>query len=99
MHFISEELQRDLWQKEVIRAFNDRLEESYFDPQGKFGRIPEGEIAEALRLDSRPTTSQEMELMCRDLRKRPWPSYEEADRTSIYARIWSLLEKHRRPEI
>lgn len=98
LDFISEEEQSNLWKKEVIRAFFDRLQEADFDPQGKIGKITEGEIEDALRLDSSPITRGEMQKFCRDFRKRPWPSYEEADRTSVYARIWGLLEKSRRPE-
>lgn len=69
------------------------------DPQGKIGQIPEGEIVDALRLDSPLLTSEEMKEISEHLWNRPWPSYEEADRTSIYTRVWNLLEKQKRPDI
>lgn len=96
MEFISEGL-RSLWKKEVIRVFNQRLSE--IDPQGKIGQIPEEEILDALRLSSSDVTREEVEIIIKDLWKSPWPSYEEADRTSIYPRVWNLLEKHKRPDI
>lgn len=97
LHFLSEDQLLNFWKKEAIRAFHEGLET--VDPQGNIGRIPEIEIEDALRMSSFLQTKEQMEKICMDLRNRPWPSYQEADRNSIYARIWALLEKHKRPEI
>jgi len=96
LDFLSGEL-RSFWKTEIIRAVHERLAE--IDPQGNIGRIRDGEIVDALRLDSPLRTRQEMEDIFQNVWKRPWPSYEEADRTSIYPRIWDLLEKNKRPDI
>jgi hypothetical protein len=80
-----------------LKAFKERLEE--IDPQGNIGWIREEEIVNAFRLDSPLRTREEMEEILKSLWRRPWPSYEEADRTSIYPRIWDLLERHKRPDI
>ena len=96
LDFLSGEL-RSFWKTEIIRAVHERLAE--IDPQGNIGRIRDGEIVDALRLDSPLRTRQEMEDILKNVWKRPWPSYEEADRTSIYPRIWDLLEKNKRPDI
>lgn len=50
-------------------------------------------LAFSYRLDSPLLTSEEMKEISEHLWNRPWPSYEEADRTSIYTRVWNLLEK------
>jgi hypothetical protein len=97
LDFLSKEELQGFWKKEALRAFHEGLAE--VDPQGNIGRIPEVEVEDALRVSSSLQTRQSMEQICMDLRTRPWPSYEESDRNSIYARIWELLEKHRRPEI
>lgn len=96
LDFLSDEL-RSFWKTEIIRAVHERLAE--IDPQGNIGRIRDGEIVDALRLDSPLRTRQEMEDIFQNVWKRPWPSYEEADRTSIYPRIWDLFEKNKRPDI
>jgi len=96
LDFLSDKL-RSFWKTEIIRAVHERLAE--IDPQGNIGRIRDGEIVDALRLDSPLRTRQEMEDIFKNVWKRPWPSYEEADRTSIYPRIWDLLEKNKRPDI
>lgn len=88
--------QREFWTNEIIRAFNEGL--AGVDPQGKIGKIPDNEIVNTLKLDSPFLSREEAEQICAALRK-PWPSYEEADRTSIYTRVWGLLEKHQRPDI
>ena len=93
LSFIPEE-HRGLWATHCISYFNERVNE--IDPQGKIGKIPENEILEALRIDSTP---KDIKDISEALWLRPWPSYEEADRNSIYSRIWDLLEKHKRPEI
>jgi hypothetical protein len=59
----------------------------------------EGEIVDALRLDPPLQTKKAMDDILRAVWERPWPSYEEADRTSIYPSIWDLLEKSKRPEV
>jgi len=94
LDFLSDKL-RSFWKTEIIRAVHERLAE--IDPQGNIGRIRDGEIVDALRLDSPLRTRQEMEDILKNVWKRPWPSYEEADRTSIYPRIWDLLEKNKSP--
>lgn len=96
LEFLSENL-RKFWTSEIIRAFNEGLEG--VDPRGKIGKIPENEIVDALKLDSPLLSREEAENICSSLRKMPWPSCEEADRTSVYARVWMLLEKHQRPDI
>lgn len=53
----------------------------------------------AFKLDSPLLSREEAESICATLRRTPWPSYEEADRTSVYTRVWGLLEKHQRPDI
>lgn len=63
------------------------------------GKIPDGEIVNTLRLDNSLITIEEIINLIKDICNKPWPSYEEADRTSIYTRIWNLLEKHRRTDI
>jgi hypothetical protein len=93
LEFLSDQ-GREQWKTIVIQAFNERVAE--VDPQGK---IDEDQIVDALRLDSSWLTRADMENMCRDLWKRPWPSSEAADRTSSYPRIWELLEKNKRHSI
>lgn len=88
--------QREFWTNEILRAFNEGLAD--VDPQGRIEKIPEKEIVGAFNLDSSLLSREKAESICSDLRK-PWPSYEEADRTSIYARVWELLEKHHRPDL
>lgn len=87
---------REPWKKEVIKCFYDAVAE--IDEEGKILNIPEGEIIETLGLDSPLLTKTEMKKISEVLWNRPWPSYEEADRTSIYTRLWNLIEKHRRPD-
>ena len=96
LEFLSEN-ERSFWKGEVIRTFNEVLE--VVDPQGRVGRIPEEEVLDALHLDSPFLTRGEMEKICKALRNTPWPSYDQAERVSIYASVWNLLERSSRPEI
>lgn len=91
------EYERKHWKTERIRVFNEALVD--VDPRGNIGFLPNKEIVEALNLDSHFLTQQDMEHLFRDLWTKPWPSNEEADRTSVYARVWALLDKDRRPSI
>lgn len=96
LDFISEE-ERISWKNELIGSFNNGVKD--INKQGNIGRIPDGEIEDALGLDSPLLTRQDIKQISEDQWRRPWPSFEEAERTSIYARIWALIEKHKRPDI
>ena len=89
--------EREFWEIEVLRAFHEGLDQ--VDPQGKIGKIPPQSILSTFQLDSCLLSKKEAETICSTLRKTPWPSYQEADRTSVYARVWNLLEKHKRPKV
>jgi len=95
LEFLSPE-EFSFWKQEVIRAFHERLAE--MDPLGKIGSISDEERMECLYLQH-PATKETMESVCRELWENPWPNNEMADRTSIYSRIWTLLEKNGRLSI
>lgn len=63
----------------------------------KYGTLYREEIIRELGL-ANLQTKQEAESIYSDL-FGTWPSDEEADRTSIYYRVWSLLDKRKRPDI
>lgn len=50
-----------------------------------------------MRVNSHMETKKDMEEALKHLWERPWPKYAEVDRTSVYARIWELIDEHRRP--
>ena len=65
------------------------------DPHGmKYGRISEEDLFEAVRLHPKyQITWNGAESLFKQIKKRPWPSFEEADRTSIYPQLLELLDK------
>lgn len=84
------------WKNEIIRAFRDALD--FHDRRGKIATIQDNEILASLNITSL-LSKKEAETICEKLRKLPWPDFEKADRTSVYAKAWQLLEKHQRPDI
>lgn len=96
MTFIRSQNEVNHWYGEIERAMNDSMTE--IDPKGSIGKIPKEELYEAVRINKEFMIKEEMEEICKSLRA-PWPSREDADRTSIYHRLWELLDKHRRPEL
>lgn len=90
------DIEYKFWQNEGLRAFDEGLVQ--VDQKGDIARIPKEEVLQALRLDS-PLISREEAERCIASLRSPWPSYEEADRTSVHGRIWKLLDKYRRPDI
>lgn len=95
-HPLSEDDKR-MFKEFCLRQFETRLHE--IDPYGSIGPIKEPEILKALRF-SEIQTFQELKDLSETLSrpKEHWPSFEETHRTSVYHRIWSLLEQHKRPD-
>lgn len=81
------------WTNLIIKAFGEGLNQ--LDLQGRFARAPDNEIIETFRLNDPFITRKEAEEICRYLHS-PWPPFQETERGSVYAKIYTLLEKHRR---
>lgn len=53
-----------------------------------YGRIDKEDLFEAVRLHPKyQITWREAESILQQINKRPWPTFEEADRTSIYPQL------------
>lgn len=83
----------------VYESFISYLNE--IDPHSlKYGKITKEDLFEAVRLNPlKHKTWREAEYIYKQISDRPWPSPEEADRTSIYPQLFELLDKAKRPEI
>lgn len=86
-----------LWKDQIKNAYKEGLEKA--DPVGKYGEISDKELFQAVRFDRHDLKSlEELSTLCKDLRGT-WPSFQDAERTSIHYRLLMILEEHERPGI